>query len=110
MPIRDQYRACLDATAGLRVVRCLAALSLFVQLSSERRANRCAIDCSFAKKQESGPALLLLVRGERRCLAQLRSLARAKGDAPLVYEMTAACPSCTDREANRRCCAQPTGQ
>jgi hypothetical protein len=47
----------------------LGRLLVFVQVSSERRANRCGQDCSFAKKQESRPALLLVLRNGRPTLS-----------------------------------------
>ena len=53
MPIRDQYRVCLDPTARLLLVQRLAALPLIVQLSSERACQAVRQDCSFAKKRQS---------------------------------------------------------
>jgi hypothetical protein len=46
---------------GYRVVRRIAALSLIVQLSSERARHALRQDCSFAKQQDSPPALPVVV-------------------------------------------------
>jgi hypothetical protein len=52
-PIRDEYRACLNATADAESRAAPAALSRFVRLSSERVRQAVRQDCSFAKKQAS---------------------------------------------------------
>jgi hypothetical protein len=44
---------CLDAAAQLHVVSLIAALPVFVRLSSERVRQAVPQDCSFAEKQAS---------------------------------------------------------
>jgi hypothetical protein len=65
---QTQDRASITAPAvaskrerGYRVVRRIAALSLIVQLSSERARHALRQDCSFAKQQDSPPALPVVV-------------------------------------------------
>jgi hypothetical protein len=55
----------LDAAAQLGAVRLLAALPLIVQLSSERTLESVRQDSAFAEKQDSHPALLVVVPSER---------------------------------------------
>jgi hypothetical protein len=52
----------VDAVARPWSVRPLAALPLIVRLSSERPRQAVRQDCSFAKKQKSPPALLVVVQ------------------------------------------------
>jgi hypothetical protein len=72
--LRDEQQAarcelecslCLKGAARLRVVRLRAALPRFVRLSSELARQAVRQDCSFAKKQESPPALLVVVPSGR---------------------------------------------
>jgi hypothetical protein len=65
-------------------VQVLAALPLFVRLSSERVRHAVRQDCSFAKKQASPPALLVVVRGGRLVYGPRRLLARASGRVTLA--------------------------
>ena len=60
MRIRRRCRACLNATARVGIGGVLAALLGFVRLSSERARRAVRQDCSFAKNQESRPALLVV--------------------------------------------------
>src|SRR3954465_1562911 len=56
--------ASLNAIARFRPGRRHAALRLLVRLSSERVRQAVPQDCSFAEKQASPPALLVVVRSE----------------------------------------------
>jgi hypothetical protein len=62
----------------VRSVPALATLPVIVRLSSERARQAVRQDCSFATKQESRPALLVVVRSGR-LMAALRQ-ARKPGE------------------------------
>jgi hypothetical protein len=64
-PIRDECRGCLDATADAESLAAHAALSRFVQLSSEGCVRRAAQECRFRGDQASPDGLLLVVRSGR---------------------------------------------
>ena len=62
----------------MHVVTLIAALPALVQLSSERARQAVRQGCSFAKKQEPPPALLVVVPSEREPARVRESPTRGK--------------------------------
>ena len=62
--IRNEYRVCLEGALVPRTLQTLLVLLPFVQPSSARPVEPVRRDNSFAEKQESYPALLLVVQGD----------------------------------------------
>jgi hypothetical protein len=78
------YRYCLRATARPQAVRLFRAPSRFVQPSSARPVEPVRRDSSFAEKQESYPALLLVVPSESKRPRSVR--ARNQPSAVVVVD------------------------